>query len=168
VLEINTSNIAKYAIQKDYQLRITISLSESVSLSRQIQYYFAVKIKHACADNVLSLASDLSLEIYYIDYPNVDGLSSTGNKIITPNVAQTVAAATCPLIATLEVWNSLSKSWQDASAKPWVQSFVGATGVLTVWTDSLVYHPITAYPNNSPWTNLDLRVTLRDPYSQTT
>lgn len=120
-------------------------------------------IKHACADNLLSLTSDLSIEIYYIDYPNTDGLSSTGNKVITPGISKTVAA--CPLIATLQMWNSASKTWTDASTQAWVQAFDSATGVLTVWTGSLTYHPIVAYPNNAPWTDINLRLTWRDQFS---
>jgi hypothetical protein len=43
------------------------------------------------------------------------------------------------------------------------------TAQINVWTsDIATYHPISGYPNNSKWTDIDLRLTLKDPYSQTT
>jgi len=40
------------------------------------------------------------------------------------------------------------------------------TAQINVWTsDIATYHPISGYPNNSKWTDVDLRLTLKDPYS---
>jgi hypothetical protein len=85
-LKLNTANVAKYANSKDFSVKINIAIPEATGTTSvvQLDYFFKITIKHACADNVLSLTSDLGLQIYYIDYPNSDGSSSTGNLLITP------------------------------------------------------------------------------------
>ena len=41
-----------------------------------------------------------------------------------------------------------------------------STGVVDVWTDDVAtYHPLGGYPNNKGWTDVDLRVTCKDPKS---
>jgi len=42
----------------------------------------------------------------------------------------------------------------------------GCSGIIDVWTkDYATYHPQLNYPNNKPWTDVKLRVTLRDDYA---
>ena len=74
VLVVSTSDIAKYAIQKNFKAKIVVTLSESIATSNSQEFYFEVIIKHKCADNQLSLNTDLGYQIYYIDYPNTDSL----------------------------------------------------------------------------------------------
>ena len=84
-LKLNTTNVAKYANSKDFLVKINIAIPEATGTTAvQLDYFFKITIKHACADNVLSLTTDLGLQIYYIDYPNSDLSDSTGGKTITP------------------------------------------------------------------------------------
>ena len=39
-LVINTTNIAKYAIERSYQLRISVWLTESIATAKSVDYYF--------------------------------------------------------------------------------------------------------------------------------
>jgi hypothetical protein len=59
-LTVNTSNVAKYSISKTFQVRIIINLPESISLSNTVQYYFSVTIQNGCANDILTLTTDLT------------------------------------------------------------------------------------------------------------
>lgn len=58
-LVINTSDVSKYAIKSTYKLKITITLPESTAANNKVEYYFELIIQHKCANNQLSLTSDL-------------------------------------------------------------------------------------------------------------
>jgi hypothetical protein len=49
----------------------------------------------------------------------------------------------------------------------WLKAFTTTnTGIVDVWTDDIAeYHPLENYPNNKGWTDVDLRITCKDPYS---
>ena len=79
VLVINTSDVTKYAISKSFKVKIAISLPESTTSSTSAVWLFGITIKHKCADNALSINTNLSYTIYYIDYPNTDSSNATGN-----------------------------------------------------------------------------------------
>ena len=97
---MNTSNVLKYANTKDFLVKITISAPEATT-SVQLDYFFKITVKHACADNVLTISTDLGYQIYYIDTPNSDNSNTTGNKLITPDITSSVEIATCPLTCSL-------------------------------------------------------------------
>lgn len=92
----------------------------------------------------------------------------TGNKIITPALNPLIAVATCPLTCTLEYWDTSKLIWVTTAVgtPSWLKAFdqtAGCTGIIDVWTkDFATYHPLTGYPNNSKWTDVQLRVTLKD------
>lgn len=46
ILGILTTNIPKYSIEKFYQMRITVWLTESIVPDKSVDYYFQVIIKH--------------------------------------------------------------------------------------------------------------------------
>lgn len=113
------------------------------------------------------MGQNIGNQIYYIDYPL--GSSPTAAKLITPNISTGQTNSECPLTCTLELQNSSSVyELQGGSTWSWLQSFtILNTGQIAVYTaDYATYHPLTAYPNTSPWTDLNLRVTLKDDYSQ--
>lgn len=125
-------------------------------------------IKHKCADNQLSLNSNIGDKIYYIDYPVIG--PGTASLTITPSVTSTQTTVNCPLTCTLEKWNKSLHIWQTEPSPgtwTWKTSFAALNTAETVvyTTDYATYHPITGYPNNKGWTDMDLRVTLVDLYS---
>ena len=102
---INTADVTKYAISKSFKVRITISLPESTTSSTNAVWLFGLTVKHKCADNTLTIATNLGYTIYYIDYPNADSSNLTGNQVITPNVNKSIPIADCPLTCSLEMWD---------------------------------------------------------------
>jgi hypothetical protein len=57
---LNTANVAKYANLQDFLVKIIIAIPEATgATSVQLNYLFKIRIKHACADNVLSLTTNL-------------------------------------------------------------------------------------------------------------
>ena len=146
-LVVSTSDIAKYAIQKNFKAMITVTLTESLTASSKLVYYFEVIIRHKCALNELTLSSDLGYQIYYIDTPNTDALDTTGNKLITPSVTKTVAVSDCPLTCTIEQYNKSKQIWELQSGSSlewsWLKAFATSnTAEINVWTSDVAkYHP---------------------------
>lgn len=128
-----------------------------------MEYYFKIIIEDPCVDNYLTLTSNLGYQVYYLD---TDNDNTAGDMTITPAFTSDIAKATCPLAATLEYWNVVKSAWLDATSLSWLKSFATVdTGVIKVWAGTTLtsnYHPIESYPNNKNWTDVSLRVTIKD------
>ena len=60
VLVLNTTNVAKFSNTKDFLVKINIAIPEATGVtSVQLDFFFKITVKHACADNVLSISTDL-------------------------------------------------------------------------------------------------------------
>jgi len=60
VFVINEADHLRYGIRHDYYVRLTITLTESISASRSVVYLFEIIIKHKCADNKIAIGSSLA------------------------------------------------------------------------------------------------------------
>ena len=74
---------------------------------------------------------------YYINVDYDGNNFNTPDLTITPVVTTTISKTTCPLVATLEVWNTTLHIWKPTTVANWISSFNAVTGILVVGTNVL-------------------------------
>jgi hypothetical protein len=162
------ANLFYNNVGRTYSLKMVSIDPLSKSSLNRVEELFTVTFKHKCADNEITLSSDIGKQIYYIDYPTAG--PGVASKTITPSISTTETIGNCPLTCKLEKWNSSTLLWESEAspgAWSWKTSFTTLnTGQIIVYTaDYATYHPITSYPNINSWTDIDLRVTIVDDRS---
>jgi hypothetical protein len=113
VFVINEATHTRFGIRHDYYVRLTVTLTESISTSKSAVYLFQVIIKHKCADNKIALNNSLAFArtgTTVVDFPYTIGDSQVDK---TPLISTVKDNLDCPIVSQLFIWVDSDNAWKD-------------------------------------------------------